>query len=65
MSESSPDQTTVGQRIIDGLQEAVRHARGEPTEVRVTHYIVRRGVRLRPDGVPQIFREAVRVQNAD
>jgi hypothetical protein len=46
-----------------GHEEAVRFARGEPTEVRVTTYIVRKGVRARPDGIPEIFHEAVQMKN--
>jgi hypothetical protein len=50
-----------GAKIIEGLEEAVRHARGEATDVRVTTYIVRKGIRKRADGVTEIFREAADV----
>jgi hypothetical protein len=36
----SKPEATIGAKIIESLEEAVRHARGEPTDVRVTTYIV-------------------------
>lgn len=53
-----------GRKILEGLEEAARHARGELTDVRVTTYIVWKGVRTRLDGVLEIFREAVELKNA-
>jgi hypothetical protein len=50
--------STAGERIIQGLEEALLHARGESTAARVTPYIVRKGARRRRDGIPEIFRTA-------
>ena len=51
--------------LLAGLEEAVMFARGQPTDVKVTTVIVRKGIRTRPDGLPEIYREIVQVRNGD
>ena len=48
-------------KIIESLEEALAHARGEPTGVRATTYLVPRQARpsLRPDGIVEISRPPV------
>jgi hypothetical protein len=51
-------------KIIEGLEEGLAHARGEPTGMRVTTYLVPRRARpsVRPDGIVEISRRPIRVK---
>jgi hypothetical protein len=53
--------------VRHGLEQAVRFARGEPTEIRRTTYLVptRARARLRPDGVVEISRRPIVVPCRD
>jgi len=50
-------------KIIEGLEEGLAHARGEPTGMRVTTYLVPQRARpsVRPDGIVEISRRPIRV----
>jgi len=51
-------------KIIEGLEEGLAHARGEPTGMRVTTYLVPQRARpsVRPDGIVEISRRPIRVK---